>query len=191
MLVPVKAFAAGKARLAPALSAPEREALARTMAERVVAAAAPLPVAVACDDDGVATWARAQGAEVVWTPGVGLDGAVQQGCELLVAGGAARVVVCHADLPRAAGLARLADGFDGITFVPDRRDDGTNVASIPASAVAVGFTFAYGPGSFGRHVAEAARVDVPVRVLRLPELQWDVDTPDDLSGAEPATTTTT
>lgn len=194
MLVPVKAFAAGKARLAPALSAPEREALARTMAERVVAAAAPLPVAVACDDDDVAAWAHAQGAEVVWTPGVGLDGAVQQGCELLVAGGAGRVVVCHADLPRAAGLARLADasdGFEGITFVPDRRDDGTNVASVPAAAIAAGFTFAYGPGSFGRHVAEAGRVDVPVRVLRLPELQWDVDTPDDLAGAEPATSTTT
>lgn len=194
MLVPVKAFAAGKARLAPALSAPEREALARTMAERVVAAAAPLPVAVACDDDDVATWARTQGAEVVWTPGVGLDGAVQRGCELLVAGGADRVVVCHADLPRATGLARLADAgddFDGITFVPDRRDDGTNVASVPATAIEGGFTFAYGPGSFGRHVAEAARVGVPVRVLRLPELQWDVDTPDDLSGAAPATTTTT
>lgn len=200
MLVPVKAFAAGKARLAPALSAPERETLARMMAERVVAAAAPLPVAVACDDDDVAAWAHAHGAEVVWTPGVGLDGAVQQGCELLVAGGAGRVVVCHADLPRAAGLARLAgdgdgdgdgDGFDGITFVPDRRDDGTNVASIPATAIEAGFTFAYGPGSFRRHVAEAERLDVPVRVLRLPELQWDVDTPDDLSGAEPATTTTT
>lgn len=194
MLVPVKAFAAGKARLAPALSAPEREALARTMAERVVAAAAPLPVAVACDDDDVATWARAQGAEVVWTPGVGLDGAVQQGCELLVAGGATRVVVCHADLPRAASLGRLADAaddFDGITFVPDRRDDGTNVASVPAAAIGAGFTFAYGPGSFRRHVAEAERLDVPVRVLRLPELQWDVDTPDDLPGAEPAATTTT
>lgn len=194
VLVPVKAFAAGKARLATALSAPAREALARTMAERVVAAAAPLPVAVACDDDGVADWAREHGAEVVWTPGLGLDGAVQQGCELLVSGGARRIVVCHADLPRAAGLARLADpadGPDGITFVPDRRDDGTNVASVPATALEAGFTFAYGPGSFTRHLAEAERVGAPVRVLRLPELQWDVDTPDDLPEPEPATTTTT
>jgi 2-phospho-L-lactate/phosphoenolpyruvate guanylyltransferase len=194
VLVPVKAFAAGKARLAPALSASAREALARTMAERVIGAAAPLPVAVACDDDDVATWARAHGAEVVWTPGVGLDGAVQQGCELLVAGGAARVVVSHADLPRASGLVRLADpadDFAGITFVPDRRDDGTNVASLPAAAIAGGFTFAYGPGSFARHLAEAGRVGVPTRVLRLPELQWDVDTPDDLPESQPASSTAT
>jgi 2-phospho-L-lactate/phosphoenolpyruvate guanylyltransferase len=180
VLVPVKAFAAGKARLAPALSASAREALARTMAERVIGAAAPLPVAVACDDDDVATWARAHGAEVVWTPGVGLDGAVQQGCELLVAGGAARVVVSHADLPRASGLVRLADpadDFAGSTFVPDRRDDGTNVICVPTR---VGFEFSYGPGSFQRHIAETERLGLPFRVVREPRLGWDVDHPADL-----------
>ena len=55
MLVPVKAFAEAKARLAPALDAGQRERLARAMAEHVVAAAAPLPVSVVCDDeDGTA-----------------------------------------------------------------------------------------------------------------------------------------
>jgi 2-phospho-L-lactate guanylyltransferase len=183
VLVPVKAFAAAKARLAPALDAPDRAALARTMAERVVAAAAPLPVAVACDDEGVAEWARALGARVVWTPGTGLNGAVQQAFDELVDEGVELVIVAHGDLPRAAGLARLAD-FDGITLVPDRHDDGTNVAAVPAGAR--GFTFAYGVGSFARHVAEAQRVGCDLRIARIPELQWDVDTPDDLP--EPATT---
>ncbi|MBO0893955.1 MAG: hypothetical protein J2O39_06235, partial [Acidimicrobiales bacterium] len=49
VLVPVKAFAHAKLRLAPALPPPEREALARRMGERVLAAAAPLPTAVVCD----------------------------------------------------------------------------------------------------------------------------------------------
>ena len=178
MLVPVKAFAAAKARLAPALAADERAQLARVMAERVLSAAAPLAVAVACDDEEVAAWARGRGATVVWTPGLGLNGAVQQGFAALLSAGADAVVVAHADLPRAAGLARLVDGFDGITLVPDRREDGTNVAVVPASAAA--FTFAYGVSSFGRHLAEATRVGADVRVLRVPELQWDVDTPDDL-----------
>jgi 2-phospho-L-lactate guanylyltransferase (CobY/MobA/RfbA family) len=56
--------------------------------------------------------------------------------------------------------------------------------AVPTSAG--GFTFAYGVGSFARHVAEAERLGRRVRVERLPELQWDVDTPDDL----PVTTTT-
>ncbi len=177
VLIPVKAFAVAKVRLADALSAAERADLARTMAERVVAAAAPLPVAVACDDPDVAAWAEALGASVVWTPGRGLNGAVQQGVIELFEVGAEIVIVAHGDLPHATGLARLAD-FDGVTLVPDRRDDGTNVAAIAASAAA--FTFSYGVGSFTRHVAEATRINACLRVARIPELQWDVDTPDDL-----------
>jgi 2-phospho-L-lactate guanylyltransferase len=65
-----------------------------------------------------------------------------------------------------------------VTLVPDRRDDGTNVVSVPTDA---GFAFSYGPGSFRRHAAEARRLGLPVRVLREPGLGWDVDIPDDLA----------
>ncbi len=177
VLVPVKAFATAKLRLAPALAAPERAALARTMAEGVIAAAAPLPVAVVCEDAGVAAWAEALGATVVWTPAVGLNGAVQRGFAALVAGGADLVIVAHADLPHARPLERVID-FDRITLVPDRREDGTNVLAIPSASSA--FVFSYGKGSFARHLDEAARIGTTSRVLRLPDLQWDVDTPADL-----------
>jgi 2-phospho-L-lactate guanylyltransferase len=90
------------------------------------------------------------------------------------------VVVAHADLPQAAGLADLAgEPGDPVTLVPDRADDGTNVAVVPAAA---GFRFAYGPGSFGRHVAEARRLGLGPRVVRRADLAWDVDEPDDLPG---------
>ena len=184
MLVPVKAFADAKARLAPALSGPDRAALARTMAERVVAAASPLPVCVACDDDGVAAWASSVGATVEWTAGLGLNGAVQQAFVALAGAGYDVVVVAHADLPQATGLSRLAAHPDAVVLVPDRHDDGTNVLAVPASASA--FRFAYGPASFARHVAEAERVGRRVRIERIAKLQWDVDTPDDL----PVDTTT-
>lgn len=177
VLVPVKAFAAAKLRLAPALTAPERAALAQSMAERLIAAAGPIPVAVACEDIGVAAWAERLGASVVWTPGTGLNGAVQTGFRQLVDDGYGLVIVAHADLPHAQRLDRVVD-FDQITIVPDRRDDGTNVLALPAT---VGpFTFSYGPASFSRHLEQASRSGCRVRVLRLPDLQWDVDTPDDL-----------
>jgi 2-phospho-L-lactate guanylyltransferase len=177
VLVPVKAFADAKVRLAPALSAPERAALARLMADRVVAAAGELPTAVACDDAEVAAWAAARGALVVWTPGRGLNAAVEAGVEQLRALGSARVIVAHADLPLASDLGPVAR-FAGVTLVPDRRGDGTNVVCVPAAA---GFRFAYGPGSFHRHRAEAARRGLRLRVLRAPELGWDVDEPADLA----------
>ncbi|MCU1451100.1 MAG: hypothetical protein JWP02_3270 [Acidimicrobiales bacterium] len=176
VLVPVKAFADAKLRLAPALPAPERSRLAKEMATHVLSAARPLPVAVVCDDAAVADWAREQGALVVWEPGRGLNGAVQAGVERLADAGARQVVVAHADLPLAGPLA-WACRFLGVTLVPDRRDDGTNVACIPAGC---GFTFSYGPGSFQRHGAEARRLDLPLRVVREPLLGHDVDVPADL-----------
>jgi len=179
VLVPVKAFAAAKGRLADALGVEERVALARRMATKVLEAAAPLPVTVVTDDPAVAALARALGAEVLADPGGGLNGAVTAGVAHLAAAGFDEVVVAHADLPFAAGLAALTGAVDACTLVPDRREDGTNVLVVPARS---GFRFAYGPGSFARHVAEAERLGLAVRAVRDSRLSWDVDLPEDLDG---------
>ncbi|MEY2568356.1 MAG: 2-phospho-L-lactate/phosphoenolpyruvate guanylyltransferase [Actinomycetota bacterium] len=176
VLVPVKAFAEAKVRLATALGPAERAALARSMAAQVVAAARHLPVAVVCDDRGVAEWARARGVLVVWEPGRGLNGAVEAGVDQLARLGVEQVIVAHADLPLATDVTWVAR-FAGVTLVPDRANDGTNVACVPALA---GFRFAYGPGSFARHRAEARRLGLPLRVVREASLGWDVDVPADL-----------
>jgi 2-phospho-L-lactate guanylyltransferase len=176
VLVPVKAFRRAKERLAPHLDPPQRAELARAMATHVLRAAAPLPTAVVCDDDEVVAWAAAQGAVILLEPGRGLNGAVTVGVARLAAAGAAEVIVAHGDLPLAHGLDRLA-GLAGVTLVPDRAEDGTNVVCLPADA---GFRFSYGPGSFGRHRAETTRLGLPLRVVRDPELTLDVDEPADL-----------
>jgi 2-phospho-L-lactate guanylyltransferase len=177
VVVPVKAFGQAKLRLAGALEPAERAALARHMAEIVVLAAAPLPAVVVCDDPEVRAWAGGIGARVVWCPGRGLNGAVADGVAALRDGGIAHAVVAHADLPLATRLDWLAD-FPGVSLVPDRRLDGTNVVAVPT---ACGFRFAYGAGSFRRHRAEAARLDLPARIVADPDLGWDVDVPADLA----------
>lgn len=176
VLIPVKAFRDAKGRLAEALTPPERAELARSMATAVVRAASPLPVWVVCDDDEVAAWAAEVGAGVLWKPGRGLNGAVEEGVADLGARGFTTAIVAHADLPHAERLAHLVTA-DAVTLVPDRHEDGTNVAVVPTGA---GFVFAYGPGSFHSHAAEAERLGLPVRVVREPRLAWDVDRPDDL-----------
>jgi 2-phospho-L-lactate/phosphoenolpyruvate guanylyltransferase len=178
VLIPVKGFGDAKKRLADHLTPAERVDLAKEMAALVVRAASPLPAFVVCDDDGVATWARSVGADVVWRPGHGLNGAVTDGVASLAAAGFERVVVAHADLPLARALAWVAE-FDGVTIVPDRRDDGSNVIAVPAQAA---FGFAYGAGSFRRHAAEATRLGLPLRVVRRPgDLGLDVDLAGDLA----------
>ena len=180
VLIPVKAFADAKARLSPALDPAARAALAESMASTVLRAAAPLDVWIVCDDRAVASWATSSGANVLWKPDRGLNGAVSEGVTDLAHLDVARVIVVHADLPHAVELAHLVDG-DGITLVPDRRDDGTNVIVLPTDC---GFEFAYGPGSFARHLDEAGRRVDDVRVVRDERLGWDVDIPDDLDAPE-------
>jgi len=180
VLVPVKAFHQAKVRLAAALSAPNRASLARAMATRVVGSAGDLPVAVVCDDREVANWARQLGALVIWEPGRGLNLAVEEGVLRLGSLGVDLVVVAASDLPLARDL-RWVTQFSGITIVPDRRRDGTNVIAVPTSS---GFAFSYGPGSFARHVQEARRLGLPTRIVHSSTLAWDVDVPEDLVGAE-------
>lgn len=176
MLIPVKAFDHAKRRLHLAMGDHQRADLARAMADRVVSAAHPLPVAVVCDDTAVAHWARSRGALVVWEPGRGLNGAVEAGVDHLRAGGVTQVIVAHSDLPRASDLAAVG-AEAGITLVPDRYGNGTNVIALPADA---GFQFSYGPGSFARHRVEADRLGLPVRILDRPDLAWDIDEPGDV-----------
>lgn len=176
VLIPVKSFARAKRRLHRTMDAGQRAGLARAMADRVVRAAFPLPVAVVCDDRDVAEWARDLGALVVWEPGRGLNGAVEAGVDHLRSAGAAEVTVAHADLPRARDLAEV-EASGGVTLVPDRYGNGTNVMALPTD---VGFQFSYGPGSFARHRSEARRLGLSVQVLDRPDLAWDIDEPADV-----------
>jgi len=179
VLLPVKRFEEAKARLAPALDGAARATLAREMADTVVDACFGLSTSVVCDDDGVANWAAARGLAVIWTPGVGLNGAVARGVDHLARAGASRVIVAHADLAHLlpGDLDPFVEG-DGVQLAPDRHEDGTNIAAIPSET---GFQWSYGPGSFGRHCSEAKRCGEALFVLRGERLAWDVDTPADLS----------
>lgn len=172
MLVPLKAFRHAKGRLAGHLSPDERHRLAVGMAARVVGAAAPLRVYVACDDDEVASWSESVGADVLWGPGLGLNGAIDQGVTTLAGKGHDHVVILHGDLPLARDLGSLV-WPDEIVIVPDRRSDGTNVLSRPASSRVAA---SYGGGSFARHHAAAVATGVPVTVRHDPLLELDIDT---------------
>lgn len=182
VVIPIRAFALGKARLAGHLSDDARAELARRCADAVVDAADDLATVVVSSDPEVRAWATARHLAVLDDPG-SLDRAADRGRAWVADHGGSRVVVAHADLPRAHSLAALTrDGAcEIVTLVPCHRDDGTPVLSVP---VAPDFRFAYGPGSFRRHAAEARRVGAAVRVVRDPDLAFDVDLPDDLDALE-------
>lgn len=150
------------------------------MAATVIAAARWLPVWVVCGDHTVADFARKNGADVIWREPNGLNRAIADGTTALAARGVDRAIIAHADLPLATDLTFLDTdpGSDLVMLVPDRRDDGSNVLSIPLGR---GFSFHYGPGSAAAHRAEAARCGLPIRIVNDERLCWDIDVPDDLA----------
>ncbi len=182
IVVPLRSFALGKARLASALSAPDREMLARTMADRVLNAAGGLPVAIVSSAPEVVEWAQAHGCDVVDDPG-SLDTAAAAGRAWAAGRGLVRYAVVHADLPLAESLdAVLTDGAAPVAvIVPDHRDDGTPVLALPTASP---FTFHYGPGSAAQHAEEARRRSLTVRILHDPALAFDVDIATDLTALE-------
>jgi 2-phospho-L-lactate/phosphoenolpyruvate guanylyltransferase len=178
VLIPVKRFTAAKGRLTGILTDADRAALARWMASRVVDVVAEIPTFVACDDDDVAEWARERGAQVFWGAGLGLNGAVNDGVERIIAAGFDHLLVSHADLARPKGLLDVAHR-GRITLVPDRRHDGTNVMSFPA---ATPLQAAYGASSFSRHLDQALAFDeVELEVRSDIDLSLDLDTRRDLT----------
>ncbi len=183
VLIPIKSFDLAKGRLSEAIAPADRAELARTMAGTVIAAARFLPVWVVCDDTTVAAFATGNGAGVIWRQSRGLNVAVQEGVAFLADQGYEQVIIAHADLPLASDLTWVAKDKDGgkaggVTIVPDRRNDGSNVMCVPST---VGFQFAYGPGSSVAHQAEANRLGLTLRVIPDEQLGWDVDTPEDLT----------
>lgn len=175
VLIPIRSFDDMKTRLAGALDVDQRRRLAIWMAERVVAAASPYPTRIVTDDLEVAEWTQATRAGVL-DPGVqGLNPSVTAAVAAVADEGYDRAIVAHADLPAARTLEAL--DTDGIVIAPDTARDGSNVVSVPTGR---GFTFHYGPGSFGAHRDEADRLGLRVTIVDDPDLAWDVDDPADL-----------
>jgi 2-phospho-L-lactate guanylyltransferase len=181
IVVPLRSFTMAKARLADVLSEAEREALARSMAERVVRAAASRPVAVVTSAPEVVAFAGEHGCSVLADPG-SLDGAAAAGRAWAAERGLTRYAIVHGDLPFARSFDAVLDGAGrDAVIVPDHRDDGTPVISLPTD---VPFEFAYGPGSAARHAEEAHRRGLTVRIVHDDELGFDVDLADDLAAFE-------
>jgi 2-phospho-L-lactate guanylyltransferase len=177
VLVPLKRLDDAKSRLAAVLSANERAALMLELLQGVLAAAkeadvGPItvvsaellsPNGVARFDDRGLAWNEALAAamhEVVTEP---------------------IAAVVSADLPRITAddvRALVAATPECGMAIARALDGGTNAVSMrPAGAVITHFGE---PSSASVHAAAAADAGLAARIIDLPGLAFDVDTPDDL-----------
>ncbi|NNC91794.1 MAG: 2-phospho-L-lactate guanylyltransferase [Acidimicrobiia bacterium] len=180
--IPVKPFGVAKNRLRPALDAPRRSHLGKTIAARTAmeAQATGARVAIVTGDAGVADWAKDLDFDVVREApeyGSGLNGAAASAVAAAGRNGSEWLVL-HADLPLISRVdieAAISRHRPGCYVIAPSYDGGTGL--LMGSGV---FPFSYGPGSFHRHLrATNGAADVVVRA----GLALDLDTPRDLTAA--------
>jgi 2-phospho-L-lactate/phosphoenolpyruvate guanylyltransferase len=181
-IVPVKARAACKSRLAGPLSADARIRLVRLMLNRVIAAL-----------QGASTVARvivvsperdtlADDIAVLEDAGGGLNTALDGARRTLVAQGADEILILPADLPFVTSAeidALVETGRQaGFALASDAAGVGTNAIYLsPPSS----FRFQFGPGSRSRHLSEAARLGRQPQLFDAPGLEFDLDVIDDVA----------
>lgn len=185
-IVPVKPFNYAKSRLSPVLSPREREGLGRDFLERtldVLAEVAEIERTLVISRDTEAlTVARERGAHTVTESGSPeLNDALTRATQVAATFGARGVLVIPTDLPllSATDVRQLLlpedDGWP-VVISPDRHDDGTNALFVRPPLL---FAYAFGPGSFRKHVTRAEAAGARVRLCRLPGTGLDVDGPED------------
>ncbi|MGH7041518.1 MAG: 2-phospho-L-lactate guanylyltransferase [Acetobacteraceae bacterium] len=184
--LPVKGFAGAKQRLGPALTAAQRRALAAAMLEDVLealGAASLAGILVNTEDPEAAALARARGAEVMAEDAaIGHTGAVAAMARRLAAAGRSAMLVLPGDIPRItaaeiAALCAAAGPRPSFTIAPARDERGSNAVLLaPPGAVSLRF----GDDSFFPHLDAARRAGIEPRVVALPGVGLDIDTPDDL-----------
>jgi 2-phospho-L-lactate/phosphoenolpyruvate guanylyltransferase len=111
-----------------------------------------------------------------------LNGALTQAHIMLRGFGCREVVILPADLPRITaaeidGLVR-AGRAGGFAIAPDTAGVGTNALCVVSPRP---FRFQFGPQSKLLHLQEAQRLGLSPQVVRLPGLEFDVDSPTDLN----------
>ena len=190
-VLPVKDTGDAKQRLAAFLTASERQRLALAMAEDVLETLARVPglsgIVVVTRDERAAALAARYGARVLTEPSNdGQSAAVERAAAALDRDGADSLLQVPGDVPgvsvaeiEAVLAAHEEAGDDGpaVTLVPAHDRRGTNcVLCSPPGAL----PFAFGYDSFGPHCTAARAQGIAPRILPLPGLGLDIDTPDDL-----------
>ena len=180
--VPVKSLGRSKSRLARVCSPIERGALTLAMLEDVLDATLAMPgwgTWVISPDEAVLEVAARRGALPMTESQPSLLGAVRQADEEVTERAADALAVVLADTPMITlgALSTALHTLGPVVLAPAADGLGTNLLiRRPPRAVRPRFGF----DSFAKHRREAAARELPVSVVELPELAFDLDSPDDI-----------
>jgi 2-phospho-L-lactate guanylyltransferase len=187
-VLPAKDLVDAKQRLAAALSPAERRLLFRTMYEDVLTALSETQglagIAVVTRDPEAAAVARAYGAALIEeAENQGQTAAIECAAAALAARGAAGMLTVPGDAPLITAaeigtvLAAHSAAPAAMTIVPAHDRRGSNCIAVSPPGL---IPFSFGNDSFQPHLAAARGRGIEPKIVDLPGIGLDIDTPDDL-----------
>ena len=199
-VLPLKDLDTAKQRLAPVLVPGERRALYRAMLEDVLealsasrATGALAGTVVVTRDAEIEALARRYATRIIGeTENRGQSAAVAHAAGILASEGTAGIVTVPGDVPLVTGeeigtILGAHGTAPAITIAPARDERGSNaVCCSPPDCLA----FQFGNDSFEPHQAGSRALGIEPRIVRLPGIGLDVDSPEDLAtfAAHPSAT---
>jgi 2-phospho-L-lactate guanylyltransferase len=187
VIIPVKPLTRAKSRLSGVLSQEAREELAESLLRHVIGVVREVPqvagTLVISRDTRALAIARELGTHTVQESGAPeLNTALMRATQVVHGWGGGAVLILPADLPLLSGediVGMIEQGQERGTVViaTDRNDNGTNAMLVRPPGL---IPYAYGQGSFHRHVMLAHQAGAVVRVYHSTRLLLDIDMPEDL-----------
>lgn len=187
-IVPVKPLRRGKSRLSGVLSDTERTNLNRKFLENTLKVLRNTPAIsqtlVVSRDPSALAIARELGARTVLEDGSpNLNSALTRATILARNFAQRGVLVLPADLPLLTrdDLMSFIEHIHKspcVVITPDRHVNGTNAMLVQPGGL---ISYSFGVGSFKRHCEMAQAAGACLEIVRNPNIELDLDTPDDLN----------
>jgi 2-phospho-L-lactate guanylyltransferase len=187
VIVPVKPLNQAKTRLSQVLSPEERQHLAETMLRHVLGVVQHVPqlmgTLVISRDNKALSIAREYGARTVQESGAPeLNAALMRATQVISRLNGSAILILPADLPLIVqedvqAIMRMGEDEPSVVIATDQHQDGTNALFIRPPGL---IDYAYGPGSYRRHIDKAREAGAEVHVYQSERLSLDIDMPADL-----------
>jgi 2-phospho-L-lactate guanylyltransferase len=186
-IIPVKPLANAKSRLASVLAPGMRQQLAEQMLRHVLGVTTCVPglagVLVVSRDPKALVIAREHGAKTVQESGQPeLNAALLRATSLIAKWRGSGVLILPADLPLVqpqdlSAMLTMSRELYSLVIATDRNEDGTNAMLVKPPGL---IEYAYGMGSYTRHIDLAKAVGARVHIYQNERLMLDIDVPEDL-----------
>jgi 2-phospho-L-lactate guanylyltransferase len=187
VIIPVKPLKLAKSRLAAVITPEQRQEFAQSLLRHTLEVVQSVPqvagTLVISRDTKVLSIARDNKAYTVMESGAPeLNAALMRATQVIAGWHAEAVLILPSDLPLLAsedvsGIIELGKGYNSIVIATDQHEDGTNAMMIRPPGM---FPYAYGTGSYQRHIQLAKQAGASVKFYHSERLLLDVDLPEDL-----------